>query len=86
MTFLFSFSTELRDGDLQTLCQILKTHDYLWTKRMEVEAIGVTCGYGVSIFLHFSDFRFCRTKLWERTKGLSIQYSIHVKSMAALHW
>lgn len=50
MTFLFFFSTELRDGDLQTLCQILKTHDYLWTKRMEVEAIGVTCGYGVSIF------------------------------------
>lgn len=39
-----------------------------------------------ALFRIFSDFRFCRTKLWESTKGLSIQYSIHVKSMAALRW
>lgn len=34
----------------------------------------------------FSGFRFCSSKLWESTKGLGIQCSIHVKSMATLHW
>lgn len=57
MTFLFFYSAELRDSDLQTLCQILKTHDYLWTKRMEVEAIDVTSGYGVSTFPHLLRFQ-----------------------------